>query len=151
MSRTLTWLYLALVALAWLAFERIYHRRALSRLPEISDEEFLLRFAKRFSAPPDRVLQSRRRVAKGLRVPERKLAPEYTHKELSRQLELLGDFGMGWENLEEDVDDAAWRAGKPRSPQAVGACPTVGDLVAGLIQAQVATPPADSEHSAGTS
>jgi hypothetical protein len=144
---TLTWVNLAILALAWLTFRWIYRRRALSRMPEIPDEEFLLRFAMRFSAPPDRVLQARRRVSKVLGLSERKLAPEYTHKDLARQVQLLGDFGIAWEDLEERVADAAWRAGPPGAPrptEAVGACPTVGDLVAGLIQAQVAAPPAGS-------
>jgi hypothetical protein len=116
-------------------------------MPEIPDEEFLLRFAKRFSAPPDHVLEARRRVAKILGVSERKLAPEYTHKDLARQLQLLADFGIAWEDLEERVNDAAWKVSPPgasRPTDAVGACPTVGDLVAGLIQAQVAAPPAGS-------
>jgi hypothetical protein len=77
-------------------------------------------------------------------VPERKLAPEYTAQELARQLQLLGDLGIAWNELEERVNDAAWKgspSGTPRPTKAVGACPTVGDLVAGLIQAQVAARP----------
>lgn len=146
MSRTLTWGALAAIAVAWVTFRWGYRRRALARLPEISDDEFLLRFGKRFLAPPDGVLQARRKVARVLGVPERKLAPEHTFKDLARQLELLGDLGIAWDELEELVNDAAWKAappGSPRPAEAVGACHTVGDLVTGLIQAQVAEPPAD--------
>ena len=136
---------LALIALAWLAMRWVYRRRALSRLPEISDEVFLSRFGRRFSATPDRVLVARSQVSRGLGVPERKLAPEYTAQDLARQLQLLGDLGIAWDELEERVNDAAWKAsppGTPRPTAAVGACPTVGDLVAGLIQAPAAAPPA---------
>jgi hypothetical protein len=128
--------FFAAVALAWITFGWIRRRRAVSRMPEIPDEEFLRRFGERFSAPRARILEARRRVSKVLLVPERKLAPEYTFKELAQKARLIGDLGMAWENLEEDVSDAAWKAGKPRPAQAVRACPTVGDLVAGLIQAQ---------------
>jgi hypothetical protein len=135
--------YLAAFAVAWLTFRWLYRRRGWGRLPEIPDEDFLLRFGKRFSAPPDRVLEGRLQVSKILGVPERKLAPEYTYKDLAGRIEVLGDLGMAWESLEYRVETAARRAGAHRPPEPVGACPTVGDLVAGLIQAQVAEPPAD--------
>jgi hypothetical protein len=114
-------------------------------LPEIPDEEFLRRCSNRFSAPPTRVLEARRRVAKDLGVPERQLAPEYTFSELARKFNLLGDFGISWDNLVEDVGDAARKAGMPE-PEWVD---TVGDLVAGLAQAPAAMPPQGRGHSAG--
>lgn len=133
----------AALVLGWLTLEWFYHRRGLSKLPEISDDEFLLRFSKRFSAERDRILQARRQVGRRLLVPERKLAPEYHFEELARRLNRFGHFGMGWEDLEERADDAARQAGAPRPARAAGSCPTIGDLVAGLIQAQVVEPPAE--------
>jgi hypothetical protein len=130
--------------LVWLVVQWVSHRRGLRRLPEISDAEFLSRFAKRFTAPPDRVLEARRQVAMFLWIPQRKLAPEYTYKELARQFGVLGDLGIAWDDLEHMVDETARKAGKREQPSAVGQCPTVGDLVAGLVQAQVAAPPAGS-------
>jgi len=130
--------------LAYLAFRWIYYRRAVSRLPEITDEEFLLRFANRFMAPPDRVLKARRQIALFLWIPQRKLAPEYRHEDLARRFEVLGDLGMGWDDLEHMVDEAARRVGRRDQASAVGQCPTIGDLVAGFTQAQRAAPPSDS-------
>jgi hypothetical protein len=135
---------IVIAVLGWITSAWIYLRRGLNRLPEVSDEEFLRRFAKRFSAPSDRVLEARRQVARNLWVPSRKLAPEHAFEEFTRQLDLFGHLGMGWDNLEELVADAAWRAGEPRPAQALGTCPTVGDLVAGLIRAEAAAPAADA-------
>jgi hypothetical protein len=141
----LTWLDLGLLAVVWLTFGWLYRRARLRRLPEISDREFLRRFSSRFAAPPARVLTARRRVAKVLGLPEQKLSPEYKFDDLARRVQLLGDFGMGWDNLIEEVGDAASRAGLPR-PEWVE---TVGDLVAGLIQAPAAMPPQGRSRSAG--
>jgi hypothetical protein len=127
----LSWRDLVVLAVAWLLFRWTYRRIRVRRLPEISDEEFLHRYSTRFSGPPARVLQVRRRVAWDLGIPERRLAPEYTFKELRRRLGLLGDFGTAWDHLVEEMGDLARSAGRPR-PEWVD---TVGELVAGLVQA----------------
>jgi hypothetical protein len=135
---------IVIAVLGWITSAWIFIWRGLNRLPGVSDEEFLRRFAKRFSAPSDRILQARRQVAWTLWVPARKLAPEYAFEELGRQLNLFGHLGMGWEELEERVDDVARKVGAPRPAQPLGTCPTVGDLIAGLIRAELAAPAADA-------
>jgi hypothetical protein len=116
-------------------YQLVRHRRGVQRLPEISDEEFIARFGRSYSAPRDRVFEGRRQVSKVLRVPEQKLSPEYTYRQLLAQLGTL-DFRMAWGELEEDVELAA-----RQTPGATRSEPdTVGDLVAGLIQAEPGTP-----------
>jgi hypothetical protein len=125
------WLILAVIGLVGTLMISRRSKSAKS-LPLVSDEEFVLRFSQSCSAKPEQVIETRRRVARILGVPAEKLAPGHTYKDLAQLFDMLGNLSVAWSDLEYEVQEIA-RTPKP-SPEEYPA--TVGDLVAGLIQAK---------------
>jgi hypothetical protein len=126
----LRWLVLVVVGLVRLL--KISHRYEVAKiLPNISDEVFVVRFSRSYSAKPEQIVEARRRVARILGVPAEKLAPDHTYKNLAQLFDTLGRFSVAWSDLEYEVQEKA-RSQKPWPEEYPS---TVGDLVAGLIQA----------------
>lgn len=128
------WLILVIVGLAGILTISRRHRGA-KILPSVSDEEFALRFSRLYSARPEQVIETRRRVARILGIPVEKLAPEQTYRDLVQLFDMLGNFSVAWSDLEYEVQEIARipNASQEEYPS------TVGDLVAGLIQAKPVT------------
>jgi hypothetical protein len=130
------WLILAVVGV--LGFHMFSCWKGAKSLPDLSDDEFVARFSRSYSAKPEQVIEARKRIARILGVPADKLAPEHTYKYLSQLFDTLGNFSVAWSDLEYEVQEIA-RTPKP-SPEEYPS--TVGDLVAGLVQAKRVDSPA---------
>lgn len=125
------WLTLSILGFVLLLVAS-FRRRGADKLPAISSEEFVARFGQFFSASAEQVIEGRKRVARVLGVQAERLAPEHTYKELARWFDTLGNFSVAWSDLEYEVQEIA----REQDPLLKTHPATVGDLVAGLIQAR---------------
>ncbi len=106
-----------------------YRRFRARKLADVSDTEFLRRFAQHHSAPADAVLSQRRRVGRMLGIPREKLTPEQTLEELSKRFGYIAEFSVAWSDLDDEVCELRRSAGADEH----AAMPsTVGELVAEL-------------------
>lgn len=125
------WLAFVAVGLASLLMNLLW-RKKVRELPDISDEEFVGRFTRYYSSEFEKIAQGRRRVAHVLGISAEKLAPEYSYKELAHRFDTLGSFSVAWSDLEFEVQETS----RIQSTSLETIPLTVGDLVAGLIQAE---------------
>lgn len=133
-SMDLRLLILVLVALAAAGFGAFYRHRRAQGLEDVTDEEFLNRFYTAFPHSISRyfILQGRNRVASILGIPAEKLAPEQHLSDLSKRFEYLGQFSVGWTDLDDEAEEMRQAAGletREELPQTVGEL--VRDLAAG--------------------
>ncbi len=96
---------LGLVALGLVTvfFGSAYRHLRGRRMPDISEEDFLHRFEKGPSSSSSAILDERRRIARVLGIPVRKLAPEYNFKDLANRFDHFGSFRVGWSDLDDEV------------------------------------------------
>lgn len=123
------WLILAVVGI--LGLYMFSRRKGAKNLSNMSDDEFFVRFSRSYIAKPEQVIETRRRVARILGVPSEKLAPDHTYKSLAQLFDTFGNFSVAWSDLEYEVQETM--RNPMQSPEDYPT--TVGDLVAGLIQA----------------
>lgn len=128
------------IFLAFVGFVTLYimsiRRKSVKSLPDMSDEDFVARFAHVFLARPEQVIEGRNKIARILGVPPEKLAPEHVYKDLAQRFGTFGSFSVAWSDLEYEVQEIAGERGASlEAPPS-----TVGDLVAGLIQARRVVP-----------
>ncbi|MGB5160822.1 MAG: hypothetical protein WBP10_14115 [Thermoanaerobaculia bacterium] len=99
----------------------------------MSDAEFLKPFPECYSAPADAVLRERNRVAKTLRIPQEKLAPEQSLNALSKRFGYLAEFSVAWSDLNDELLELRVASGANEGRELPS---TVGQLVAEFAAAR---------------
>lgn len=116
-------LWILLGCLAIVAASELYKRRNLSDLPEISDEEFLRMYNRRFITPDVMVFEGRKLVAEHLGIPYQKLSPDQNFQRISRYTGFVTEYELGMSDLEDKLFDLCERVNisPPRPfPETVG-------------------------------
>jgi len=127
------WLILASIGVA--AASRLFRRRRIENLPDVSDEIFLRVYGEEFGGPPHLVIEERIRIAKYLGLPSRKLSPKQEFKALSKYTGFVGEYEVGMGDLEDELVYLRRLASMPRShlfPR------TVGSLIQELVKCRQA-------------
>jgi hypothetical protein len=85
--------------------------RQARTLANISDDEFIRLYQRRFPDSTESVLKLRTFVAKHLALPPEKLTPEQTFKELAKHTGFAGEYEVGMGDLESELIEAFEQAG----------------------------------------
>lgn len=103
-------------------------------LPDVSDEEFLRGLADYKDIDREILLRERRRVGGILGIPPIKLAPTQELSALAKRFEYLGQFSVGWSDLDDEVREYRLQA----TPSSTESLPkTIGELVGELAAGRV--------------
>ena len=124
---------LVLAALAVAALGVLYRRARSRKLPDRSDLEFLQELSRSHSvaAPPEVILQQRRRIARILGMAPEKLAPTQTVDLLSERLAYMGDFSVAWNDLLDEASASREAAGMDQRAEPPE---TIGELIEDLLR-----------------
>ncbi len=119
-------LWLLLAGLGIATTSELHKRRKVQNLPDISNEDFVRMYKKKFAGSDAIVIEERRSVAKALRLSFQKLSPDHEFDELSKYTGFVGDYELGMSELGDKIADLCERAGikKPHPFPA-----TVGELI----------------------
>lgn len=124
---------LVLAALAVAALGVLYRRVRSRTLPDMSDLEFLQELSRThpIAAPPEVILQQRRRIAQILGMAPEKLAPTQTVDFLSERLAYMGDFSVAWNDLLDEASESREAAGLDQRAETPS---TIGELLKDLLR-----------------
>jgi len=123
------WLILASIGVA--VASRVFRKRRIEDLPEVSDETFLRIYGEEFEGPPHLVIEERRRIAKYLGLPSHKVSPKQEFKALSKYTGFVGEYEVGMGDLE---DELIYLRGVASMPQSALFPRTVGSLIQELVK-----------------
>jgi hypothetical protein len=120
---------IAILVILGVALAIVLVDRWRMRLPDVTDEEFMIRYATLFEGRLEEVLSERRYLGRTLGVSYRKLAPDQTWASLARHAPLIA-FSVGTTDVGDDLRDVLSKAGitvPERFPSTIGA--TIQELI----------------------
>jgi hypothetical protein len=116
-------LLLLLGAGAVAAASALVKLRKVKELPDLTDQEFLTAYRRRFDDPDYRVLAERKAIAECLTLPYQKLSPFQTFESLSKYTGFTTEYELGMSSLGDELafvcEEAHVKTPEP-FPQTVG-------------------------------
>lgn len=126
-------LLLLLAALGVAALGVLYRGIRSRKMSDMSDLEFLQELSRTcpVTAPPEAILQERRRIARSLGITPEKLTPAQTSDFLSGPLAYMADFSVAWNDLLDEASESREAAGLDQRAEPPD---TIGEIIEDLLR-----------------